>query len=374
MDSELKENWITRSIALPDYPVAYCDWGKKEIMKYDRDNFEVNFISKLPDGTTQSGIVNVPSMEDRIQVINHGVDLNDFHVISDEERMKFREEFFGGVVKPDTFLVTNISRNQPRKDIMRTIQVFSEFLKYNPNSHLYLHMQSHDIGGSIEEMARYFGLSAGKEYTVPNNFDAGAGYGIDIVNKIYNAADACITTTLGEGWGFISTEAMATKTPLVAPNITSFIDILGANVPMLELNKWLEDGGWDQVRGIPVLAGSTRSEWFSQGIQDNERLRPLTNVDDMVSKLRWVKENPETVNKIVERAYEWVQNLSWDKIAEHWDSLFMRAYAELEEERKLGDKIDKVGRNEPCPCGSGKKFKNCHGSAEAIKKMEGLLK
>jgi len=22
----------------------------------------------------------------------------------------------------------------------------------------------------------------------------------------------------------------------------------------------------------------------------------------------------------------------------------------------------KVGRNEPCPCGSGKKFKHCHGT------------
>jgi preprotein translocase subunit SecA len=22
----------------------------------------------------------------------------------------------------------------------------------------------------------------------------------------------------------------------------------------------------------------------------------------------------------------------------------------------------KVGRNEPCPCGSGKKFKHCHGA------------
>jgi preprotein translocase subunit SecA len=22
----------------------------------------------------------------------------------------------------------------------------------------------------------------------------------------------------------------------------------------------------------------------------------------------------------------------------------------------------KVGRNEPCPCGSGKKYKHCHGS------------
>jgi len=22
----------------------------------------------------------------------------------------------------------------------------------------------------------------------------------------------------------------------------------------------------------------------------------------------------------------------------------------------------KIGRNDPCPCGSGKKFKNCHGA------------
>jgi preprotein translocase subunit SecA len=25
----------------------------------------------------------------------------------------------------------------------------------------------------------------------------------------------------------------------------------------------------------------------------------------------------------------------------------------------------KVGRNDPCPCGSGKKYKNCHGRLEA---------
>ena len=24
----------------------------------------------------------------------------------------------------------------------------------------------------------------------------------------------------------------------------------------------------------------------------------------------------------------------------------------------------KVGRNDPCPCGSGKKYKKCHGAAE----------
>ena len=25
----------------------------------------------------------------------------------------------------------------------------------------------------------------------------------------------------------------------------------------------------------------------------------------------------------------------------------------------------KIGRNDPCPCGSGRKYKKCHGAAEA---------
>jgi preprotein translocase subunit SecA len=25
------------------------------------------------------------------------------------------------------------------------------------------------------------------------------------------------------------------------------------------------------------------------------------------------------------------------------------------------DSVPKVGRNDPCPCGSGKKYKQCHG-------------
>jgi preprotein translocase subunit SecA len=26
-----------------------------------------------------------------------------------------------------------------------------------------------------------------------------------------------------------------------------------------------------------------------------------------------------------------------------------------------GGQVPRVGRNEPCPCGSGKKYKQCHG-------------
>ncbi len=26
----------------------------------------------------------------------------------------------------------------------------------------------------------------------------------------------------------------------------------------------------------------------------------------------------------------------------------------------------KIGRNEPCPCGSGKKYKHCHGTLSSV--------
>jgi uncharacterized protein YecA (UPF0149 family) len=31
-------------------------------------------------------------------------------------------------------------------------------------------------------------------------------------------------------------------------------------------------------------------------------------------------------------------------------------------EQRVLSEADKVGRNDPCPCGSGKKYKRCHGA------------
>ena len=38
------------------------------------------------------------------------------------------------------------------------------------------------------------------------------------------------------------------------------------------------------------------------------------------------------------------------------------ASKQIEEEKKIIRATVKVGRNDPCPCGSGKKFKACHGA------------
>ena len=46
--------------------------------------------------------------------------------------------------------------------------------------------------------------------------------------------------------------------------------------------------------------------------------------------------------------------------------LNLEVVKKTEEEKKINKEnistIKKVGRNQPCPCNSGKKYKHCHGS------------
>src|SRR5262249_21932037 len=41
----------------------------------------------------------------------------------------------------------------------------------------------------------------------------------------------------------------------------------------------------------------------------------------------------------------------------------MREAAQSAPPRPAASAAPKIGRNDPCPCGSGKKFKKCHGAA-----------
>lgn len=60
----------------------------------------------------------------------------------------------------------------------------------------------------------------------------------------------------------------------------------------------------------------------------------------------------------------------WLYELEEWDEIFPEEKQfEIAEEYRKGRTIrkgPKIGRNEPCPCGSGKKYKNCHGKRKPI--------
>ena len=61
------------------------------------------------------------------------------------------------------------------------------------------------------------------------------------------------------------------------------------------------------------------------------------------------------------------QNVQREQVAEPPETHPVEADGDpknLTSTKRMPKKVQKVGRNDPCPCGSGKKYKNCHGKGE----------
>ena len=98
---------------------------------------------------------------------------------------------------------------------------------------------------------------------------------------------------------------------------------------------------------------------FLDGINDSlVEPNPIDEMEeDTVVSLAFDKE--KLYKNMVDAKADWLYNL------EEWESIFDEARRkELYLEAKKMNTIikpKKVGRNEPCPCGSGKKYKHCCG-------------
>jgi glycosyltransferase involved in cell wall biosynthesis len=298
IDATPKENWLRESVARADYPVVYTEFGKREVLKL------------------------IPELSSKLRVIAHGTDPTTFKPVDEETKKIFKNKFF--VEQADgKFLVTNVNRNQPRKDVARTMQIFRLFKDQAPEALLYLHMKENDVAYGLHEVARSFDLIPGKDYIVPKNFDEHNGVPLAIVNGIYNVSDVVMTTSLGEGWGLSMTEAMAVGTPVIAPNHTS-------------LTEMLANG-----RGTLVPAGKSLTDWVMlQG--DNERKRPLVSVADYVDQLMYIRNHyAEVKEKALEAQRYLLEHWTWDVVGAQWTALFEEA---LKPQEKLV-----VGRNDRCP-------------------------
>ena len=282
-DCAPREEWVSQCVAAIDFPVAYTEYAENESRK---------ILGKFAD---------------KQDVVYHGTNTNDFFPMSPAERKQARENIFPAL--KDKFLILNVNRNQGRKDVSRSLMIQKQLINMGvKDTFLYMHMQETDFGGSISQMARAIGLDPNNDYTVPDprQFGAHSGFPIEFLNAIYNASDAYLTTTHGEGWGLSITEAMATKLPVIAPNNTSIPEILG------------EDRGWK------INSGHTPSHWIIKD-NDNERMRPLMDVEEAANTIKYIMDNRDEAAERAEKAYEWVLDHTWDKVCRDWVSIFKRA-------------------------------------------------
>jgi glycosyltransferase involved in cell wall biosynthesis len=318
VDSLVKPHWVKGAISMVDYPVTYTDYGKAEI---DLTNDQEKKPASLD-----------------LKIIPHGNNFAHYYPLEPDLIRQFRQDFFSGLVREETFLVIVVGRNQRRKDIPRAMRIFKEFQKRRPDSFLYVHAEEQELWGSLQEVAYQIGLKQNQDWAYPKDFIATKGFPTHILNALYNAADAHISATQGEGWGLPITEAMATKTINLAPQHTAIPELFNTqDLDDISINTLLKHN----IRGIPAAAGTTTSEWICHGSPDLERIRPLVNVDDAVQKLLWIHDHPQEVAAIEDRAYEWMRKLSWKNVVKQWDKLFQEAFNQLEKERQNPDQIIK---------------------------------
>ena len=101
---------------------------------------------------------------------------------------------------------------------------------------------------------------------------------------------------------------------------------------------------------------------FLDGINDS--LKTANDIEEMAEdtevSLGFDKE--KLFRNIVDAKADWLYGLP------EWDDIYSKEEQEelIKDQKKSHTFVRegrKIGRNEPCPCGSGKKYKNCHGQA-----------
>jgi glycosyltransferase involved in cell wall biosynthesis len=370
IDATPKKRWIDASAMFFDIPVVYTKYGYNEIIKLY--SFDENSLLKPEEKEVIAKERDI--IEKKLKVCYHGCNLKNFHPIEDAEKIKTLREMYWAD-KKDKFVFMNVNRNQPRKDIFRTLLAFKTLVerrrsKGKNDVYLYLHCALSDAGLNIVDMAKQLNLVDGEEFAYPDQkmFQVASGYPIETLNALYNASDAVITTTLGEGWGLSVSEAMAVKKPIIAPNHTSITEMLGKIGDSKDENGNIVET-LNAERGILVKTGGT----FVQH-DDNSRIRPFVDVEDLVNKMEYLVEHREEYNQIVENAYAWIKELQWsgEKIGGFWKQTFEDAYNQkVAKQQESEDKMitfilqkKKLGRNEDCPVCKNVKYKNCKHYAE----------
>lgn len=168
---------LVRGLQVFDSLVTYTQFGKIEMLKTN------------------------PKLQQKLSIIPHGTNLHDFYYVEDRDHVQeFRKKYFGD--NADKFIIGNINRNQPRKDIPTTILGFLKFKETHPNSLLYLHMNPKDpLGNDLRAVISQLPLKEGVDVMFPPEDRNNHGTDISELNMIYNSLDAFITTNKGEGWG-----------------------------------------------------------------------------------------------------------------------------------------------------------------------------
>lgn len=308
--SKYKFDYIVFSIdinrAIPFYPeiiaqqklgakfILYTPIDRMNVLKSEAEAFKIPDTLLVLSDYAKDTLSKIGIESHRIY---HPIDLKEFPILPKEEVDKFKKEYFKNWNK-DAYIIGNINRNQFRKDLARTLYIFKEYSKTDKKARLYLHCnpvdEGYDIRQTIEEMGI---LSSDVQFADISS----PAYGLEqeTLNKIYQSLNLVISTSKGEGFGFSTVEAMATKKPLLVPNNTSFTELVSGRGNISECKEWVIDYGISNC------------------------IRSIADSEDMVKQIRKIR--TQTDQQQIDEAYKFVkEELSPKKFISEWSKILIK--------------------------------------------------
>lgn len=244
----------------------------------------------------------------KLDVVPHGVDTDVFQPWPAENgtpgRLLARQRLLPAELH-DAFIVLNANRNQPRKRIDITLKGFAQFARDKPaNVRLYLHMGVEDCGWNVISLANRFGIGdrlilTAEERLLPAVPD-------DVLNRIYNACDVGINTSIGEGWGLVNLEHAATGAAQVVPRHSACEEIWDGSAMLMEPSVSL-----------------TTEQILTEGL--------LVSPDEVARGLEALYRDPDLLAgmSVAARRVATRPEYQWAQVAERWDGLLREVLGEL---------------------------------------------
>lgn len=268
----------------------------------DREDFKPLEIDafRFPDINvciTNFGVDKIHSINSKIKIeqIYHPLDLNEFPEVDQKEVIEFKQKTWPNS-KPDTYLVGHVSRSFSRKDTPRLVMCFINFLKQTQNTSTYIHgsrvtVEGLDLGQLVIENE----APKHRVAFLPSTINEVDGISSEVLNKIYRSFDQFVTVSCGEGFGYSTVEAMACKVPIIAPQNTSFTELIG------------ESGYLIKPTEMAFVNNKSTAMW------------PVVNIDQVVKQMLYVYEHQEEAKEKIQEGYDFVKKyLNLDTIANQW--------------------------------------------------------
>ncbi len=245
----------------------------------------------------------------RIQVMPHGVDTSVFQPLDGRSRARSRllarqrlfpdrEELW------DSFIVLNANMNLGRKRLDLTLDGFARFARDLPsNVRLLVHSKWKDWACDVRRESERLGITD-RLLTVTGG-TALSAVSDATLNLIYNAADVGVSTSMGEGWGFIPFEHAAAGVAQILPRHSALAELWNDSAAMVEAVERLA------LPGGPLA-------W------------QVISPENFASVLRSLYYDFDKLNAVAASCYENATNprFRWEAVADRWDLLFRSLLSE----------------------------------------------